>query len=46
MSNEDPVRAVGNFLGGLLVIATAIAFWLLPIAILAWFIAFFLKSCK
>ncbi len=43
--NNDPIRTLGNYISGILIIAGALAFWLLPIVLLAWLIAFFLKSC-
>lgn len=42
MNNDSPIV---NFLGGIVLLVFAIAFWLLPIALLAFLIAFFLKSC-
>ncbi len=42
MNNDNPIV---NFLGGIVLIVFALLFWLAPVALLAFLIAFFLKSC-
>lgn len=42
MNNDNPIV---NFIGGLVLIIFALLFWLAPVALLAFLIAFFLKSC-
>jgi hypothetical protein len=42
VNNDNPIV---NFIGGLVLIIFALLFWLAPVALLAFLIAFFLKSC-
>jgi hypothetical protein len=42
VNNDNPIV---NFIGGLVLIVFALLFWLAPVALLAFLIAFFLKSC-
>lgn len=42
VNNDNPIV---NFFGGIVLLIFAIAFWLAPIALLAFLVAFFLKSC-
>lgn len=42
VNNDNPIV---NFIGGIVLIIFALLFWLAPVALLAFLIAFFLKSC-
>ena len=42
MNNDSPIV---NLVGGIILMILAIVFWLAPIALLAFLVAFFLKSC-